>query len=170
MLLSTSKGSKYRNQSATASYRRSLNQGSTVHRVPQKPWQLAKIALYSIWVHQPFRESIHTSFLVSSARIEIVAGCPTTFTVFPVKLWTPEKISGVLFFYDQSDAKWNRKRLRTNCSRDQSRLDTKQWAGPFFYGKSSIFPLYLSEKANFYHRPTLVTWFCLLENQTTELT
>ena len=34
-------------------------------------------------------------------------------------------------------------------------IDTKQWAGFFFYEKSSIFPLYLSI---FYHKPTLVTF------------
>ena len=36
------------------------------------------------------------------------------------------------------------------CNRDQSRLDMKQRAGFFFYKKSSIFPLDLSEKANFW--------------------
>ena len=34
-------------------------------------------------------------------------------------------------------------------------IDTKQWAGFFFFEKSSIFPLYLSI---FYHKPTLVTF------------
>ena len=39
---------------------------------------------------------------------------------------------------------------------------------PFFFEKSSYFPLYLSEKA-YYHKPTLVTWCRLFKNQTTEL-
>ena len=59
---------------------------------------------------------------------------------------------------------------KDNRSRDQSRLDAKQRAGPFFYEKSSIFPLYLSEKAIFHHKPTLVTGFRPFKNQTTELT
>ena len=75
-----------------------------------------------------------------------------------------------VYFRDQSDARWNRKRLRTNHNRDQSQLDTKQWAGPSFCEKSSIFPFYLSEKAIFYHKPTLVTWFRLFKYHTTELT
>ena len=56
-------------------------------------------------------------------------------------------------------------KLWTNRSRDQSRLDTKQRAGVFFYEKSSIFPLHLSQKSYFfYHKPTLVTCLHLFKN------
>ena len=40
-------------------------------------------------------------------------------------------------------------KITANRRRDKSRLDSKQRADPFFYEKSSIFPLYLSEKAIF---------------------
>ena len=47
-------------------------------------------------------------------------------------------------------------------------INMKQRAGFSFHKKSSIFPLDLSEKAIFDHKPTPVTWFRLFKNQTTE--
>ena len=68
------------------------------------------------------------------------------FTVFPVKPWTPEKISGMFIVSRPIRCEMKPQKI----SRDQSRLDMKQRAGFFFYKKSSIFPLDFSGKAIFW--------------------
>ena len=60
-------------------------------------------------------------------------------TVFPVKPWTPEKISG-MFIVSRT--------IRCEM-KSQKITDKPQQGSPFFHEKSSIFPLYLSEKAIF---------------------
>lgn len=87
-MLQTSKGREYMYQSAIARawQRCSLNPGSTILRVlPKLQWP-AKITVYLPCSHQLFRENIHTSFWVSSARIEIVTAylkfSPTTSELF----------------------------------------------------------------------------------------
>ena len=102
---------------------------------------------------------------------------------------TEELPAGDFFFYSRSrktvntrENFWNVYCFATIQMQDETAKDNGQTAAgsvttwyekiswPFFYEKSSIFPLYFSEKAIFYHKPTLVTWFRLFKTQTTELT
>ena len=71
------------------------------------------------------------------------------FTVVPVKPWTPEKISGMFIVSRPFRCKMKPQKITDKPQQDQSRRDTKKTSWPFFYEKSSIFPLYFSEKAIF---------------------
>ena len=95
------------------------------------------------WQYFQVRFKLYYEAKISHAKISF----QWHFTVFPVKPWTPEKISGMFIVSQPIRCEM---KPQKNRSRDQSRLDTKQRAGFFFYKKSSIFPLDLSEKAIFW--------------------
>ena len=60
------------------------------------------------------------------------------FTVFPIKPWTLEKISGMFIVSQPIRCEMKPQKITDKPQQDQSRLDTKQRAGFFFYKKSSI--------------------------------
>ena len=91
----------------------------------------------------------------------------TLFTVFPVKPWTPEKISGMFIVSRPIRCEMKPQKI-TDKPQQGSLLDMK-WAGFFFYKKSSIFPLDLSEKAIFLPQTNISHLIPSVQrNQTTE--
>ena len=106
-----------------------------------------------------YYEMIFIIYIVCSDEIHI--------TVFPVKPWTPEKISGMFIVSRPIRCEMKPQKITTNCSWDQSRLDTKQQAR-LSSARNLQFSLCIS--IYFYHKPKLVTWFRLFKNQTTEPT